>query len=276
MRFLNFVFNLRQQSCSIVEYTREGDQFNSECIEKIHDLLDHQFIAGLDDREKVNLVQVYLGPKKPTVSYAEAKSAVEKAYQRFGELSLFDNLNDKPSSPHSTPALQLELVTLFQSLQILQTALPSQDNPSYRLLYASANAQNQNSRLLFYRGIYCHNCYEKSHYCTSCPRPVVSGALQDANKKVIDELQGGSLQYPNRSRPAVRPPLAQAVSAAVACGGREKQEQSGRRINNIGGANVVILKRLTIEEAEDNAEDYIYPVTSSTQSQKKNLEAKKF
>ncbi len=47
-------------------------------------------------------------------------------------------------------------------------------------------------------------------------------------------------------------------------------------MNNIWGANVVILKRPTIEKTEDNTEDYIYPVTAATQSQKKILEAKKF
>lgn len=47
-------------------------------------------------------------------------------------------------------------------------------------------------------------------------------------------------------------------------------------MNIIGGANVVILKRPTIEEAKDNDKNYIYPVTAATQSQEKNLEAKKF
>ncbi len=63
MRFLNLVFNLRQQGRSNVEYTREGDQLNAECPEKFRDVLGHQFIAGLDDRGKVDLVQVYLGAK---------------------------------------------------------------------------------------------------------------------------------------------------------------------------------------------------------------------
>ncbi len=70
--------------------------------------------------------------------------------------------------------------------------------------------------------------------------------------------------------------MAPAIPAAVASGRRKRQEQGGRRMNNIGGANVVIPKRPTIEEAEGNAEDYIYPVTAATRSQKKNLEAKKF
>ncbi len=47
-------------------------------------------------------------------------------------------------------------------------------------------------------------------------------------------------------------------------------------MNNIGDANVVILKRPTIEETENNAKDYIYPVTAATRGQKMNLEAKIF
>lgn len=47
-------------------------------------------------------------------------------------------------------------------------------------------------------------------------------------------------------------------------------------MNNIGRANVVILKRPMIEEADDDSEIYTYPVTAATRSQKRNLEAKKF
>ena len=89
-RFLNLVFNFRQRGRSIVEYTREGDHLNAECPEKFRDVLGHQFIAGLDDKGKVDLVQVYLGADKTTVTYAEVKQAVGKAYQRFGEPSPLD------------------------------------------------------------------------------------------------------------------------------------------------------------------------------------------
>lgn len=47
-------------------------------------------------------------------------------------------------------------------------------------------------------------------------------------------------------------------------------------MTNIGGANLVILKRPIVEEAEHNSKSYTYPVTATTQSQKKNLKAKKF
>lgn len=94
-RFLNLVFNFRQRGRTIVEYTREGDQLIAECPEKFRDVLGHQFIAGLDDKGKADLVQVYLGANKSTVSYADAKQAVEKAHQRFGEPSPFDDLNSQ-------------------------------------------------------------------------------------------------------------------------------------------------------------------------------------
>lgn len=34
-----------------MDYTREGDQLNAKCPENFRDVLEHQFIAGLDDRE---------------------------------------------------------------------------------------------------------------------------------------------------------------------------------------------------------------------------------
>ena len=48
-------------------------------------ILGDQFTARLDDKGKVDLVQVCLGAKKTTVSYTDTKQAIEKVYQRFGE-----------------------------------------------------------------------------------------------------------------------------------------------------------------------------------------------
>ena len=47
-------------------------------------------------------------------------------------------------------------------------------------------------------------------------------------------------------------------------------------MNNIADANVVILKRPTIKEADNDFKDHTYPNTAVAQSQKKNLKAKKF
>ncbi|MCJ1343817.1 hypothetical protein MMC31_002014 [Peltigera leucophlebia] len=264
-RFLNLVVNFRQRGRNIVEYTREGDKLNAECPEKFRDVLGHQFIAGLDDKGKVDLVQVYLGANKSTVSYADAKQAVERAYQRFGEPSPFDDLRSQPSSPPPTP-VQSELVALLQALRIPPPA-PLRDNPPYRSNYGNTNMRDQNGRPTFYQGIYCHNCREEGHYSTSCIRPVVSGAQRNANRWAIDELHGGPHQYPRGPGmvPGLPPP--QSALAVVASGGVERQRQGGQRINNIGMANVVILKRPAVKETGNDFEHHHkYPIAALTQS----------
>ena len=66
-----------------MEYTREGDQLNAECPEKFRGVLGHR-----DDKGKVDLIQAYLGADKTIVTNTDAKKAVGKAYQRFGEKEL--------------------------------------------------------------------------------------------------------------------------------------------------------------------------------------------
>lgn len=222
-RFLTLVLNLRQRGRSSVEYTREGDRLNAKCPEKFRDVLGHQYLAGLDDKRKVDLVQVYLGANKSTVNYADARQAAEKAYQRFEEPSPFDGMNSQPFSPPPTPTVQSELVALLQGLRILQSA-PLRDNPSYRPNYVNANVRDQNGCPSFYRGIYCHNCREEGHYSTSCTRPVVSGAQREANRRAIDELQGGPRQYPQEPGTIPGLPPAQFAMTVVASDGVERQK----------------------------------------------------
>ena len=94
--------------------------------------------------------------------------------------------------------------------------------------------------------------------------------------RVIDKLQGGSRQYLYGPGP-VGLPLAPAIPAAMASDGRDREEQGGRKINNIGGANIVILKQPNVEKADDNLEyPLMYPINAIIQSQKKNLKSKKF
>ena len=237
-----------------MEYTREGDKLNAECPEKFRDVLGHQFIAGLDDKGKIDLVQVYLGANKLTVSYVDARQAVEKAYQHFGEPGPFDDLRSQPSSPPPTPALHSELVALLQCLRIPQAqALPSRDIPSYRLNYANTNVGDQIDHQLFYRDIYCHNCRDEGHYSTSCTRPVVSRAQRNANRWAIDELQGGPRQYPLGPGTVSGLSPAQSALAVVASGGVERQKQGAQRMNNIGVANVVVLKRPAVKESHKSA-----------------------
>ena len=62
-------------------------------------------------------------------------------------------------------------------------------------------------------------------------------------------------------------PLAQVALVAVASSGVERQKQGGHRMNNIGVANVVILKRPAVKEADNNLEHHHkYSITAFTQS----------
>lgn len=191
--FFNLILNLKQQSQSIVDYTREEDQLHAKWPEKVRDVLGHQFTAGLDDTGKLDLVQVYLGADKNTVTYTEAKQAVSKAYTRFGKPSPLDQLHDLPFSPLPTP-VQSELVVFLQALRIPQPAIP-RDNTGYRSNHNGINPQDQASRSLFYWGIHYYNCREEGHNFTSCTQPVVSGAQCKINRRAIDELQGGPSPY---------------------------------------------------------------------------------
>ncbi len=219
----------------------------------------------MDEKEKIDLVQIYLGANKSTISYEDAKRAVKKAYQQFRKPGLIDHLYNQPSSPPLIPALQSELVTLLQRLQILQ-ATPPRDNPFYPPNYANANIQDQNSRVSIDQGIYCHNYRKKSYYSTSCTR---LGAQRTAKRKAIHELQRGSCHYPQGPSQALAPLFVSAAPVVIASGRGERKKPDGQKMNNIWGANVVILKRPTVEEADDHFEYYpLYPIISATSKQK--------
>lgn len=52
---------------------RKRDQLNTNCSKKFQVILEHQFIAGLDNKGKINLIQVYLKANKSIITYIEAK-----------------------------------------------------------------------------------------------------------------------------------------------------------------------------------------------------------
>lgn len=55
-------------------------------------MLGYQFIARLDNKRKIDQLQIYLEISKSIVKYMDLKQAVEKAYQHFREPNTFDNL----------------------------------------------------------------------------------------------------------------------------------------------------------------------------------------
>lgn len=55
-------------------------------------------------------------------------------------------------------------------------------------------------------------------------------------------------------------------STAIANNRKEKyvSEIIGQKMNDIGGANIVILKQLTIKKVESNYKSYTYLITTTT------------
>ena len=88
---------------------------------------------------------------------------------------------------------------------------------------------------------------------------------RNANSWAIDELQGGSRQYPRGPGTISGLPPAQSALAVVASGGVKRQKQGGQELNNIGVANVVILKRSAVKEADNKVEHHHkYPIAALT------------
>ena len=106
------------------------------------------------------------------------------------------------------------------------SSAPLQDNLPYRPSHGGANRQDQNSELLFYQGIYYHNCCKEGHYSTSYTKPFVGRTQRETNGRAINELQRGYQQYFYGPSPALGPPIVPVVLATVvASEKREKKEQ---------------------------------------------------
>lgn len=75
-------------------------------------MLGYQFIAKLNNKQKINLIQVYLGVDKSTIKYMDAKQAIKKVYQYVKKPNFFDNLYHQSFSLFSTP-VKSKLVAFF-------------------------------------------------------------------------------------------------------------------------------------------------------------------
>lgn len=55
-------------------------------------MLGYQFIVKLNNKKKIDLIQIYLGARKLIVKYTDTKQTIKKVYQHFKESSFFNNL----------------------------------------------------------------------------------------------------------------------------------------------------------------------------------------
>lgn len=92
-RFFHPVYNLKQNGRNIVAYAEEAEKLYKACSVKLEPFLPNQFIAGLDDESKIDMVQLYLNDKSPII-FSDAKDAIIKFHKRIGRASSFDTFED--------------------------------------------------------------------------------------------------------------------------------------------------------------------------------------
>lgn len=118
--YFNLVYNLKQRGRNIVTYIDKAKKLYKACSANLMSFLPHQFIAGLDNKFKINMVQLYLNGKEPII-FSEAKKAVVKSYRQIGRPSPFDAY-DKPANPVQSTALQAKvnagLLAFFNELRV--------------------------------------------------------------------------------------------------------------------------------------------------------------
>lgn len=52
-------------------------------------MLNYQFIVKLDNKKKIDLIQIYLEARKLIVKYTNIKQTIKKVYQHFRKSSFF-------------------------------------------------------------------------------------------------------------------------------------------------------------------------------------------
>ena len=90
-----------------------------KCPENLREYLGNQFVAGISDDAKLDMVQLYLANEKD-ITFLVAKAAVIRAYSRIGRASPFDveraGPSDKPSLSQND--VNAEMVKFLRSLQV--------------------------------------------------------------------------------------------------------------------------------------------------------------
>ena len=56
-----------------MKYIKIKDQLNAKCLEKFQDVLGYKFITGLNNKRKVNFIQIYLRANKFIISFVNKK-----------------------------------------------------------------------------------------------------------------------------------------------------------------------------------------------------------
>ena len=119
-KYFNQLYDLKQGSKPIAQHVSEVEDLYRKCPEPLKALMGSQFVAGIADDSKVDMVQLYLA-HETIITFPVAKAAVVKAYRRIGRASPFDTGKDSYSSSNkpevSRDEVNAELLEFIKSLR---------------------------------------------------------------------------------------------------------------------------------------------------------------
>ena len=250
-KYFNLLYNLKQGRKPIAQYVAEAEDLYRKCPEPLRDFMGSQFMAGLADEGKLDMVQLYL-LNDPKITFSNAKAAVIKAYSRIGRASPFDVHKNRSASSKpevSQNDVNAELLEFFRSLRMTQKQqplIPIPQPPVNNTTYQKnpqRDAPTPGPPYPSYpkgdtHNVVCHNCLAPGHYSNSCPESQVNFRQKAANRAKIKEMTSRISQQ------------APAASAAVAQFHQENLSPKGKGpLSDISGNVGRALGRLSMTPA---------------------------
>lgn len=143
--YFDLMYNLKQGDKDIVAYTAEAEQIHKQCPSNLQEYLGRQFVAGLADKSKFDMVHILLDDDE-SFTFLEAKAAVVRAYRRIGQPNPFGGSakiakHTPPPPPEVTQAqVNAKMLSLIEAMEAKTKAQdiqqrmeqPSPQPPPYR------------------------------------------------------------------------------------------------------------------------------------------------
>ena len=192
-QFFNQLYNLKQGKKQITQYVQEAEDLYRKCPDALKAYMGNQFVAGIADDGKLDMVQLYLAQEKE-ITFPLAKAAVIKAYSRIGRPSPFDAAANQPASTKQEVTQGEVNAELLQFFRGLRTA---QSQPNYASEFAKQPTRDfapppppppRSFQKGGFTDVICHNCMAPGHYSNSCPDPQVSFRQKAANRAKVEEM----------------------------------------------------------------------------------------
>lgn len=242
-KFFNQFHSLKQGKKSIAQYVTDAQSLYTQCPEELRALFGNQFIAGIADEGKLDMVQLYLS-HETKVTFPIAKAAVIKAYSRIGRPSPFNPENETTKDEITQNSVTVEMYKFFSKLNTAEVPARKTVIHEYKPVVPPAAANSD---------VICHNCLSYGHYSTECPQPQVSYKIKSANRAKAEEMQGQKKGLPQQAPAATaasvqfyRNAFSQAIGAAYPKARGPLNEVTGnsrRTLNKMPTSNVTILRR---------------------------------